>query len=129
MRNVAETEKVEIKHVPFSDAGTLKVRFLPPTPMEPRKIALCSLLFFLLFLPAFAGDQADVTLYFSPRGGCEAAIVKAIDTAKLDISVAAYSFSSKPIGLALYRALKRGIIVRILLDKRQPPPTTAWPMN
>ncbi len=77
-------------------------------------------MFFALVLPAAAGEQADIALYFSPRGGCEAAIVNAIDSAELDISIAAYSFSSKPIGLALYRALKRGIIVRVLLDKRQP---------
>ncbi len=76
--------------------------------------------FFVLVLPATAGEQGDITLFFSPRGGCEAAIVSAIDNAELNVSVAAYSFSSKPIGTALYRAVKRGVFVRVLLDKSQP---------
>ncbi len=75
---------------------------------------------FALVLPAAAGDQGDITLFFSPRGGCEKAIVTAVDAAELDILVAAYSFSSKPIATALYRATKRGVFVRVLLDKRQP---------
>jgi len=83
-------------------------------------LATLFVLLFAFVLPALAGEQGDVTLYFSPRGGCEAAIVKAVDNSEIDILVAAYSFSSKPIAKALYRATKRGVFVRVLLDKRQP---------
>ena len=67
-----------------------------------------------------AGETADVAIFFSPHGGCEATIINAIDTASESINVAAYSFSSKPIARALYAASKRGITVRVLLDRRQP---------
>jgi len=69
---------------------------------------------------AMADDEAQVSLYFSPHGGCEATIVNSITAAKLQIDVAAYSFSSKPIARALYAATKRGVAVRVLLDRKQP---------
>ncbi len=29
---------MELKHVPFADAGTISVRFQPATPMKPRTL-------------------------------------------------------------------------------------------
>ena len=77
------------------------------------------LLLLITPLSAIADDQAQVSLFFSPHGGCEATIVNSINAAELQIDVAAYSFSSKPIARALYAATKRGIPVRVLLDRRQ----------
>ena len=51
---------------------------------------------------------------FSPRGGTEAAIVKAIDAARQDISIAMFAFTSKPAMAALARAASRGVKVRIM---------------
>jgi len=68
---------------------------------------------------ATAADLAEVTLLFSPHGGCESAICKSIDAATDTVFVAAYSFSSKPIARALYAASNRGVDVRVILDRRQ----------
>ncbi len=84
-----------------------------------RRQTLCFVLFFFWLSSAFAGDMADVSLSFSPRGDCEKSVIGAIANAKLDINVAAYSFSNKNIAKALYKATQRGIIVKVLLDKSQ----------
>lgn len=52
---------------------------------------------------------------FSPRGGTEAAIVKAIDSARSEVDVAMFSFTSKPAMAALVRAAGRGVKVKMLL--------------
>ena len=58
-----------------------------------------------------------VSVYFSPNGGAERAIVDEINRAKLRILVQAYSFTSAPIYEALATAKGRGVDVRILVDK------------
>lgn len=58
-----------------------------------------------------------VSVYFSPNGGAERAIVDEINRAKLRILVQAYSFTSAPIYEALAMAKARGVDVRILVDK------------
>lgn len=63
------------------------------------------------------GISAQV--YFSPDGGCTAAIVAALDGAQSTIRVQAYSFTSTPIAKALAAAKARGIDVRVILDKSQ----------
>lgn len=72
--------------------------------------------FFLLSLPCLA---KDTEVYFSPKGGCETAIIRSIDAAEMNIHMAAYSFTSEPISKALLRAVKRGVRVFLLVDKRQ----------
>ena len=52
---------------------------------------------------------------FSPRGGTEAAIVKAIDSSRSEVDVAMFSFTSKPAMAALVRASARGVKVKMLL--------------
>ena len=63
--------------------------------------------------------SAYVEIYFSPRGGAEAAIIRTIGEATDDVSVLAYSFSSDPISAALIAAHRKGIQVRVVLDKSQ----------
>jgi phosphatidylserine/phosphatidylglycerophosphate/cardiolipin synthase-like enzyme len=52
---------------------------------------------------------------FSPRGGTEAAMVKAIDSSRSEVDVAMFSFTSKPAMAALVRASSRGVKVKMLL--------------
>ncbi len=52
---------------------------------------------------------------FSPRGGTEAAMVKAIDYSRSEVDVAMFSFTSKPAMAALARATARGVKVKMLL--------------
>jgi phosphatidylserine/phosphatidylglycerophosphate/cardiolipin synthase-like enzyme len=61
----------------------------------------------------------DEQVYFSPKGGCTEAIVNNLDQAEKYVLVQAYSFTSKPIAEALVNAHKRGVKVKVLLDKSQ----------
>jgi len=81
------------------------------------------LLLLILVVPVTSSAK-DITLtnaptqvYFSPRGGCTEAIVEALDKAKSEVLVQAYSFTSKDIAKALVDAHKRGVHVEIVLDK------------
>lgn len=55
---------------------------------------------------------------FSPKGGAEALVVKVIDSAKADLKVMAYSFTSAKVTSALLRAVKRGVSVAIVADEK-----------
>jgi len=56
---------------------------------------------------------------FSPNGGITEMIVQEIDSAQSTIEVQGYSFTSVRIAKALVDAHKRGVTVRIILDKSQ----------
>lgn len=65
---------------------------------------------------AAPANSAKVEVYFSPRGGAQDAIIRAIDAATQSIRIQAYSYTSAPIGEALLRAHKRGVKITALLD-------------
>ncbi len=73
---------------------------------------------FLSFVPASI-EAASVEVAFSPDRGATELVIKAIGEAKSSIRVAAYSFTSKPISMALLEAHNRGIDVRVVVDKSQ----------
>ncbi|MHB9108567.1 MAG: phospholipase D-like domain-containing protein [Armatimonadota bacterium] len=56
-------------------------------------------------------------VFFSPKGGCTASVVQQLDGAMASVLVQAYSFTSAPIAKALTDAHKRGVDVRVILDK------------
>jgi phosphatidylserine/phosphatidylglycerophosphate/cardiolipin synthase-like enzyme len=56
---------------------------------------------------------------FSPQGGIEDAIIRAVDAAKATIDIAMFSFYSRRIAEALLAAKGRGVAVRLVLDKSQ----------
>jgi phosphatidylserine/phosphatidylglycerophosphate/cardiolipin synthase-like enzyme len=70
-----------------------------------------------LFAPGPAASEDGLSVWFSPQGGCEAAIVHEISNAKNTIDIQAYSFTSIPIEHALADAQARGVRVRAVLDK------------
>jgi phosphatidylserine/phosphatidylglycerophosphate/cardiolipin synthase-like enzyme len=61
----------------------------------------------------------NISVYFSPQGGCASAIVRELNVARTNIQVQAYSFTSEPIAKALLEAHKRGVKVQVILDKSQ----------
>lgn len=61
----------------------------------------------------------EMTVYFSPNGGAAAAIVKRIDAAKTTIHVQAYAISEDGITRALIAASKRGVEVRLIVDRHE----------
>lgn len=60
-----------------------------------------------------------VKAYFSPKGGCTEAIVSVLAEAKKTVYVQAYSFTSDPIGQALAECKRRGVSVKVVLDRSQ----------
>lgn len=63
------------------------------------------------------GYLLHIEAYFSPQGGCQAAIVRELMKAKSEILVQAYSFTADPLTFALIEAKKQGVIVDVILDK------------
>ncbi len=89
-----------------------------------KKYFLYTCLSLLSFLPAevlaesfIGGTQYEVC--FTPGQDCTGEIVEALAIAKHSIYVQAYSFTSKPIANALVTAKKRGVDVKVILDKSQ----------
>jgi phosphatidylserine/phosphatidylglycerophosphate/cardiolipin synthase-like enzyme len=62
------------------------------------------------------GMVLDIQAYYSPKGGCQDAVVREVNRARREILVMAYSFTNDPITNALIEAKKRGVTVDILLD-------------
>lgn len=62
-------------------------------------------------------DKDTASIYFSPEGGCESAIANEIDMAKKTIDAAIYTFTSRSIAQALVSARKRGVAIRVIMDK------------
>ena len=58
----------------------------------------------------------SVELAFSPAGGATGLVVKAIDSARQSVRVAAYAFTSRPIAKALVEARGRGVDVAVVVD-------------
>jgi phosphatidylserine/phosphatidylglycerophosphate/cardiolipin synthase-like enzyme len=63
------------------------------------------------------GRMPSVTVCFSPRGGCQEAVVRELKKARREVLVQAYSFTADPLTFALVDAKKRGVTVDILLDR------------
>lgn len=63
--------------------------------------------------------DTPVRVFFSPNGGCTAAIIDTINKAKSEVLVQAYIFTSEPIAKALLGAHKKGVKVFVILDKSQ----------
>jgi phosphatidylserine/phosphatidylglycerophosphate/cardiolipin synthase-like enzyme len=72
-------------------------------------ISLSAILLLFLFAPVtyprgLALNNAPTQQYFSLSGGCTEAIIKGINTAKSEILVQAYSFTSASVAKALVSA-------------------------
>ncbi|SBW10653.1 Phosphatidylserine/phosphatidylglycerophosphate / cardiolipin synthase [uncultured delta proteobacterium] len=87
-----------------------------------KRTCLFTCLLFWLCVPVLAAEPLPVGAHFevgfSPYGNAESIILNGISQAKTSIEVAAYSFTSKPISLALLDAHKRGVKVRVVADER-----------
>ncbi|WP_255581877.1 phospholipase D family protein [Cupriavidus sp. AU9028] len=63
---------------------------------------------------------ATYALCFTPDGeSCQSMLIDAIGATRRTLLIQAYSFTSKPIAEALLRARKRGVKVRVIVDKSQ----------
>lgn len=94
-----------------------------PLPVSTLFQAVCFITV-LLFCPCLTQAEqfkatGTIDVYSSPRGGATDAIVKEINSARSEILIQAYSFTSKPIAAALVDARKRGVKIEVILDKSQ----------
>lgn len=90
--------------------------------MKSFLLAALSLAFTAVTSPALADERqsiaapSTVASAFSP-GDALPLVLTTIRSAKTSIAVAAYSFTSKPISLALLEAHKRGVRVAVVVDQ------------
>jgi len=101
------------------------IRHLPLETSVMVKPLILKALFAALALTqvsTFAGTEVPasghIEVAFSPNEGSEELVVKAIDSARTDIKVLAYSFTSAPVTQALLRAKKRGAQVTLVVDQK-----------
>jgi phosphatidylserine/phosphatidylglycerophosphate/cardiolipin synthase-like enzyme len=59
-----------------------------------------------------------IEVAFSPDEGSEALVLKVIDSARHDIRMLSYSFTSAPVTRALLQAKKRGVDVKVVADEK-----------
>ena len=60
----------------------------------------------------------EIEVAFSPNEGSERLVLKVIDSAKSEIKMLAYSFTSTPVVKALVQAKKKGVIVSLVVDHK-----------
>jgi len=90
--------------------------------MKTIRFIFCILL--LLFQLSACAQSAqpvrsvEYAVAFSPCGQSLEIVLSAINSARESIHVAAYSFTSKPIAEALLAVYKRGLDVRVVVDKK-----------
>jgi phospholipase D len=66
---------------------------------------------------SYAAPTDKINVCFTPPSGCGALIIQQISKAQESIYVQAFNFYSDPIANALIKAKKRGVRVKIILDK------------
>ena len=79
------------------------------------KFSILSILF-IVFLVDISLSR-EIFIYFTPSYEALDAIVNKLDKAKKSIDVAVYDFTSRPLARALVRAKKRGVKIRVILDR------------
>ena len=82
------------------------------------RTALSLLLCLFLSLASVPAHSFDYEVAFSPRGQSLQLVLKTIQSAQKSIRVAAYSFTSKPVAMALVAAEKRGVDVKVVADQK-----------
>ncbi|MBX9621930.1 MAG: phospholipase D family protein [Alphaproteobacteria bacterium] len=84
-------------------------------------LTLGFILYPTVYLPwqASSSEKVPLRVCFSPEGQCTDKIVDAINSAQSSISVAAYAFTCPRIAEALRDAYKRGVDVKLLVDRSQ----------
>jgi phosphatidylserine/phosphatidylglycerophosphate/cardiolipin synthase-like enzyme len=86
--------------------------------LKKRKILL-SIFILGLFLFSHNFSFAEIRIFFSPGGDIAEEIIRQIDNAQEYIDIAIYSFTYEPLAGAIIRAKRRGVKIRILMDKGQ----------
>ncbi len=78
-------------------------------------VGFCCLTIFSLQFSAAA--EMVVQPCFSPQGKCSAHILREIESAKRELLVAVYAFTSDDLAMALVQAKRRGVAVQVVVDR------------
>ncbi|MCD4785829.1 MAG: phospholipase D family protein [Candidatus Eremiobacteraeota bacterium] len=81
-------------------------------------LILIILAFFYVSIQKRGDKSSTINVYFSPNNGVMDRIVSEINNAKSSIDIAMYCFTKREIAQAIIKAKKRGVNIRIVLDKR-----------
>jgi len=74
----------------------------------------------LAVIASIAGTAfAQASVYFSPKGGAEEAVVQEVGKAKKEIHVMTYQLTNKKISEAIIGAWLRGVHVKVIVDRSQ----------
>jgi len=76
-------------------------------------------LFIVFSLFPFSILSAETSVYFSPNGGCQQAIIQEISKAQKTIDIAMYYLTSREIAQELVKAKEKGVAIRVFLDQSQ----------
>lgn len=79
-------------------------------------LAMCLTFQMNAFAQTSGARSGQVEVGFSPEGSAEALVLKVIDSAKSNLQVIAYSFTSATVTRALLNASKRGVSVQVVAD-------------
>lgn len=71
----------------------------------------------VLLLVSSLAIASEPEVCFTPGGSCQDVVVAQLDAAKTSAFIMAYSFTSRPIALAIVAAAKRGVHVEVVLDR------------
>lgn len=73
----------------------------------------------LLGLPMLSSAAPSVQVDFSPEGSARQLVLDTITSARTSIQILAYAFQAPDIAQALVDARQRGVLVRIVVDKKR----------
>jgi phosphatidylserine/phosphatidylglycerophosphate/cardiolipin synthase-like enzyme len=82
-----------------------------------KSIKFAAVLLVSLFGPTAALSEMSVQACFSPQGRCAGHILREIVQAKRELLVAVYAFTSDELAGALTQAKRRGVAVRVIIDR------------
>ena len=83
-----------------------------------KRYLIVKVLLILLLLPITYALATDIDVGFSPSQGSLDLVLKTINSAKQNICMATYSFTSRPVVDALMAAKKRGVSIKIVSDEK-----------
>lgn len=67
---------------------------------------------------AVVQHNGQIEIGFAPGEGAEKLVLKVIDSARQEVRLIAYSFTSAPVVEALVKARKRGVDVQVVVDEK-----------
>jgi phosphatidylserine/phosphatidylglycerophosphate/cardiolipin synthase-like enzyme len=85
--------------------------------MRQSNFSVCLWVFYAVLSASSANADMVVQACFSPNGKCAAHVLREIGSAKKELLVAVYAFTSDDLANALVQAKKRGVAVQVVIDR------------